>query len=208
MSSVGMPSTAHGQRTRAAILQAAAQLASVEGLEGLSIGQLANATDMSKSGLYAHFGSKEELQLATIEAARETFVNDVVRRGLRAPRGVRRLLATCDAFLSHVRRKVFPSGCFFVGAAAEVGTRRGRVHDAIASQQREWVDLLERLARAAQRAAELPTDIDPAQLAFELEAMLVTANILYILHDDESALRRAQDAIYQRLGASAPAIKP
>jgi tetracycline repressor-like protein len=92
-----------------------------------------------------------------------------------------------------------------VGAAAEVGTRRGRVHDAIASQQREWVDLLERLARAAQRAGELPTDIDPAQLAFELEAMLVTANILCILHGDESALRRAQDAINQRLGAPGPA---
>jgi len=122
-----MPPAAQGQRTRAAILHTAAQLATIEGLEGLSIGQLASATGLSKSGLYAHFDSKEDLQLATIEAARVTFVDDVIRPGLSAPRGIRRLLATCDAFLSHVERRVFPGGCFFVAAAAEVGTRRGAV---------------------------------------------------------------------------------
>jgi len=197
-----MPSTSHGQRIRAAILQIAAQLASVEGLEGLSIGQLAEAASMSKSSLYAHFGSKEEIQLATIEAARQTFIEDVVKRGLAAPRGRRRLLATCEAFLSHVERKVFPSGCFFVGAAAEVGTRRDAVHDAIAEQQRQWVDLLERFAREAQKLGELPPEMDPAQLVFELEAMLVAANILFILHGDPTALQRARDAIRARLTRS------
>jgi AcrR family transcriptional regulator len=194
-----MPPKSHGERTRAGILHAAAQLAAVEGLEGLSIGQLASAANLSKSGLYAHFGSKEELQLATIDAARATFIDDVVRRGMRAPKGMRRLAATCEAFLSHVERKVFPSGCFFVGAAAEVGTRRGRVHDAIADQQLQWMALLERFAREAQESGELAADADPAQLAFELEALLVAANITFILHGDEAALQRARDAIRQRL---------
>ena len=195
-----MPPASHGQLTRAAILRSAAQLATVEGLEGLSIGQLASATGLSKSGLYAHFGSKEELQLATIEAARRTFVDEVIRPGLAAPRGIRRLLATCDAFLSHVERKVYPGGCFFAAAAAEVGTRRGAVHDAVAVQQRRWLDLLEQQAREAQELGELAADLDPAQLAFELEALLVAANTTYILFEDSTAFERARSAIRQRLG--------
>ena len=97
-----------GERTRTAILDQAARLATVDGLEGLTIGHLALATSMSKSGLYAHFGSKQELQLATIDAARATFVNEVLRPALRAPKGIRRLLAACDAYLSHIERRVFP----------------------------------------------------------------------------------------------------
>jgi AcrR family transcriptional regulator len=197
-----MPPASHGQHTRAAILHTAAQLATVEGLEGLSIGQLASATGLSKSGLYAHFDSKENLQLATIEAARVTFVDDVIRPGLAAPRGIRRLLATCDAFLSHVERRVFPGGCFFVAAAAEIGTRRGAVHDAIAAQQRRWLDLLERQAGEAQQMGELPADVDLAQLVFELEALLVAANTTFILHADSNAFQRARSAIRQRLGVA------
>ena len=195
-----MPPASHGQLTRAAILRAASQLATVEGLEGLSIGQLASATGLSKSGLYAHFGSKEELQLATIEAARLIFVEEVIRPGLDAARGIRRLLATCDAFLSHVERKVYPGGCFFAAAAAEVGTRRGAVHDAIAAQQRRWLELLEQQAREAQEMGELSTDIDPSQLAFELESLLVGANTTFILFEDGNAFERARRAIRQRLG--------
>jgi hypothetical protein len=100
------------------------------------------------------------------------------------------------------KRKVFPSGCFFVGAAAEVGTRRDAVHDAIAEQQRQWVDLLERFAREAQNLGELPPEVEPAQLVFELEAMLVAANIMFILHGDPTALQRARDAIRARLTRS------
>jgi AcrR family transcriptional regulator len=197
-----MPPVSHGQLTRAAILATAAQLATVEGLEGLSIGHLARATGLSKSGLYAHFGSKEELQLATIEAARLTFVDNVIRPGLAAPRGVRRLLATCDAFLSHVERKVYPGGCFFAAAAAEVGTRRDAVHDAIAAQQRRWLDLLDQQAGEAQELGELSTDIDAAQLAFEIEALLVAANTAFILFEDSTAFERARSAIRQRLGCA------
>jgi AcrR family transcriptional regulator len=196
-----MPTQA-GERTRAAVLQEAARLATLEGLEGLSLGRLAAAAKMSKSGLYAHFGSKEELQLATIEVARETFLEEVVRRGLRAPPGRARLIAVCDAFLSHVEREVFPGGCFFSAAAAEVGTHPGRVHDTIAAQQREWLDLLERLAREAQDGGELPAGGDPAQLAFELNAIMVAANTAFLLQGERGGFDRARRAIAGRLEAA------
>jgi AcrR family transcriptional regulator len=191
--------TQTGEKTRAAILDEAARLATLEGLEGLSLAQLAGATRMSKSGLYAHFGSKEELQLATIEAARATFVEEVVRLGLEAPVGVARLRALCDAFLSHVEREVFPGGCFFSAAAAEVGTRRGRVRDAVAAQQREWLGLLERLARGARERGELAPAEDPAQLAFELNAILVATNTAFLLQGDRGAFERARRMIARRL---------
>jgi AcrR family transcriptional regulator len=189
-----------GRRTRAAILDEAARLATVEGLEGLSIGRLAASTGMSKSGLYAHFGSKRDLQLATIESARETFVEEVLRPALAAPRGIARVLAACEAFLSHVERRVFPGGCFFAAAAAEVGTRPGPVRDAVAAQQRDWLMLLERLAIEAKERGELPPGVDPAQLAFELNALLVAANTSFILQGDEGVFDRARGAVRERLG--------
>ncbi|HEY7620922.1 MAG TPA: TetR/AcrR family transcriptional regulator [Solirubrobacteraceae bacterium] len=190
-----------GERTRAVILDEAARLASVVGLEGLSIGSLANAIGMSKSGLYAHFGSKQDLQLATIESARETFVTEVLLPALRAPKGIQRLLAACEQFLSHVERRVFPGGCFFSAAAADVGTRPGPVRDAIAAQQREWLALLERLAREAEELGELDAAIDPAQLAFELHALLVAANTSFILQGDTGGFERARVAVRERLQA-------
>jgi AcrR family transcriptional regulator len=189
-----------GQRTRAAILDEAARLASVEGLEGLSIGGLATATGMSKSGLYAHFGSKRELQLATIESARQTFVAEVLRPALTAPKGIRRLYAACDGFLSHVERGVFPGGCFFAAAASEVGTRPGPLRDQVAAQQAEWLSTLERLAREADELGELAPGTDSAQLAFELHALMVAANTSFILQEDEGVFGRAHEAIRERLG--------
>lgn len=190
---------AKGERTRAAILDEAARLATVDGLEGLSIGDLARANGMSKSGLYAHFGSKLDLQLATIEAARDTFVVEVLRPALRAPRGIERLLAACEAFLSHVERRVFPGGCFFSAAAVDVGTRPGPVHDAVAAQQLDWLGVLERLAREAAERGELDPSADPVQLAFELQALLVAANTSFILQGDAHAFERARVAIHERL---------
>jgi AcrR family transcriptional regulator len=188
-----------GERTRAAILDEAARLATVDGLEGLSIGELARATGMSKSGLYAHFGSKLDLQLATIEAARQTFVVEVLRPALQAPKGIERLLAACEAFLSHVERRVFPGGCFFSAAAVDVGTRPGPVHDAILAQRLEWLALLERLAAEATELGELEANPDPAQLAFELQALLVAANTSFILQGDAVVFERALVAIRERL---------
>ena len=189
-----------GERTRAAILEEATRLATVVGLEGLSIGGLAKATGMSKSGLYAHFGSKQQLQLATIEAARMTFVAEVLRPALTAPKGGQRLLAACERFISHVERRVFPGGCFFSAAAVDVGTRPGPVRDAIATQQREWLAVLERLAQEAAELGELEPGTDPAQLAFELQALLAAANTSFILQGDADAFVRARQAIRTRLG--------
>jgi AcrR family transcriptional regulator len=188
-----------GERTRASILEQATRLATVEGLERLSIGQLAAATEMSKSGLYAHFGSKEELQLATIETARQIFMEEVVRPALAAPKGAERLLAVCDGFLSHVSRRVFPGGCFFSAAAAEMGTRRGRVRNVIVKQQTEWLELLERLARESMELGELGPRTDPAQLAFELNALVVSANTGFILKGDPELLERAREAVRARI---------
>jgi AcrR family transcriptional regulator len=193
-----------GERTRAAILDEAARLATVDGLEGLSIGHLAEATGMSKSGLYAHFGSKLDLQLATIEAARQTFVAEVLQPALGAPKGLERLLAVCEAFLLHVERRVFPGGCFFSAAAADVGTRPGPLRDEIAAQQLAWLGLLERLARDAEEQGELKSNADPAQLAFELQALLVAANTSFILQADGGAFERARVAIRERLRLAAP----
>ncbi len=194
-----------GQRTREAILDEAARLATVVGLEGLSIGELARATGMSKSGLYAHFGSKLDLQLATIERARQTFVGEVLRPALQAPKGIERLLAACEAFISHVERRVFPGGCFFSAAAVDVGSRPGPVHDAILAQRLDWLAILERLAAEATELGELEPDADPAQLAFELQALLVAANTSFILQGERGAFERALVAIRERLRTAQPA---
>jgi AcrR family transcriptional regulator len=192
---------APGERSRRLILGQAARLATLEGLEGLSIGRLAEATGMPKSSVYVLFGSKEELQLATIDAARSSFLEEVVTPALRAlPPGRERLEMLCEGFLGYVQRRVFPGGCFFVATAAELGARRGRVHDRVAAYQREWRDLLEETAR---EAGELADGADPAQLAFELSAILAGANIVAVLHDDDSAIDRARRAVTARL---APAL--
>ena len=188
-----------GRRTRTAILAEAARLATIDGLDGLTIGGLATAIGMSKSGLFAHFGSKEDLQLATIASARETFTAEVFVPALDAPQGIRRLYAICDAFLSHIERRVFPGGCFFAVAAADVGTRPGPVHDAIAAQQRDWLELLERLAHKAMAIGELDPRDDPAQLAFELNAVLVSASTSFVLQRDPVVFERARAAVRRRV---------
>jgi AcrR family transcriptional regulator len=191
----GVKQRSKGQRTRGAILTEAARLATVDGLDGLTIGGLATAIGMSKSGLYAHFGSKEDLQLATIASARETFVGEVFVPALDAPQGIRRLYAACDSFLSHIERRVFPGGCFFAVAAADVGTRAGAVRDAVAAQQRDWVELLERLASKAMELGELEPGVDPGQLAFELNAVLVSASTTFVLQGDAAVFDRGRAAV-------------
>ncbi len=159
---------------------------------------------MSKSGLYAHFGSKLDLQLATIESARQTFVDEVLVPALRAPKGIERLLALCEAFLSHVERRIFPGGCFFAAAAVDVGTRPGPVHDAILAQRLDWLALLERLALEAAELGQLDSTADLAQLAFELQALLVAANTSFILQGDPATFDRALIAIHERLSRPSP----
>jgi AcrR family transcriptional regulator len=191
---------APGQRSRARVLEHAAKLATIEGLEGLSIGRLAEAAAMPKSSVHALFGSKEELQLATVNAARDSFITEVVEPALgSAGPGRERLLALCEGYLSYVERRVFPGGCFFVAASAEVGAQAGRVHDEVARIQQQWRDLLAAEARAAAGQDELSDGTDAAQLAFELGVILAGTDIVSVLHDDLHAISRARTAIRARL---------
>jgi AcrR family transcriptional regulator len=188
-----------GERTRQSILERAVDLASLEGLGGLTIGRLAEELGMSKSGLFAHFGSKEELQLATIESARERFIEHAFRPALKAERGYPRLMAIARAWLAYVKREVFPGGCFFAAASFEFDGRPGLVRDAIASMMNSWIESIEKSVKMAQDEGHLDPDIEPAQLAFEINAIFFGANFSYQLRGDKKALERALEAIETRL---------
>jgi AcrR family transcriptional regulator len=194
---------ADGERSRQAIVEEAARLATVEGLEGLSIGRLASAVGMSKSGLYAHFKSKLELQLATIETADTVFRSEVVDPGLAAPAGTARVLALCDAFLSHVERRTFPGGCFFAAVAAEMNVRPGPVRDRIGEFVGGWMGAIEGGIREAQALGEISAEVDPTQLAFETNAMLIGANLAFPLFGDPGILERARVGVRDRLRGAA-----
>ena len=191
-----------GERSRRTILDAAAKLATVEGLEGLSIGRLADHIGMSKSGLYAHFGSKEELQLAAIETAGAIFAAEVVAPAEQEPTPVAKIEALCEHFLSHVERRVFPGGCFFASASAEFDTHPGPVRERLAAFQHDWTDGLVQLIREAQATGELRADEDPDQLAFELNGYLLGANMAFLLYGNEQPIQRARSAVAARLALS------
>ncbi|HEX6700344.1 MAG TPA: TetR family transcriptional regulator [Gaiellaceae bacterium] len=188
-----------GERSRQTILRAAANLATVDGLEGLSIGNLAAHIGMSKSGLYAHFGSKEELQLATVDTAGQILAAEVIEptEAIADPR--ERLEALLDRFLAYVERGVFQGGCFFASAEAEFGNRPGPVRDKIRAAQQDWRALLEHLVREAQAAGSVDAAEDPVQLAFELDAYLLMGNTGFVLHDEPAYLEQARAAIRRRL---------
>jgi AcrR family transcriptional regulator len=194
-----------GERSRGAILREAAQLATVEGIEGLSISRLAQAVGMSKSGLFAHFGSKEELQLATIEAATAIFVDQVVAPASLAPTGLERLQQLAENFLRHVEDNVFPGGCFFASVAAEMDTHPGPVRDLAIQLTEEWARQLETAVRAAQAEGAIDPSEDAAQLTFELDAYLLLANAQFVVSQEAAPIERARRAIDRRLTAAAPA---
>lgn len=191
---------ADGERTRRAILSRAASLATVDGLEGLSIGNLAAATGISKSGLYAHFGSKQELQLATVEEAERILKAEVVQPALAAVPGRGQLAAACEAFFSYVERRVFPGGCFFAATSLEMGARPGPVRDRLATVQSDFTALLRSFAATAIKQHELPAHEDPDRLAFELHAILLGADTKFVLYDDPAVMSLARDVISHRLG--------
>lgn len=193
------PPVGRGARRRRSILATAAELATTEGLERLSLGELAAHLEMSKSGLFAHFGSKEELQLAAIEHARQVFLEEVVRPGLAAPRGIRRARALCESWLGYCEREVFPGGCFFSATTIEYSNRSGPVHDRLVEVMSSWTSTIERTIREAIRLGELRGEPAPAQLAFELQALIMGANWAYQLHRDRRVFKRARTAIHTRL---------
>jgi AcrR family transcriptional regulator len=194
-----------GQRSREAILREAAQLVTVEGIEGLSISRLAEAVGMSKSGLFAHFGSKEELQLATIETATALFDEQVVAPALTAPTGVERLRQLAENFLVHVEQRVYPGGCFFASVAAEMDTQPGPVRDLVLRVAEEWFRHVAKAVRDAQAEGAIVSSEDADQLAFEIDAYLLFANAQFVLRQQPLPMLRARRAIERRLEAAAPA---
>jgi len=195
--------THQATKTRSDILLLAMDIASAEGLEGLSIGRLATELGMSKTGIFAHFGSKEELQLATVDAAKDVFVKEVVQPAVATDRGVKRLRVMLDTWLGYVERVVFRGGCFFAAASAEFDSRPGRIRNQIAALTKSWLKAIEDEVVFAQSAGQFSSDVDAAQLAFELHAYVQEANWAFKLFSDKSAFRRARRAIASRLSSAA-----
>ena len=191
-----------GERSRSAILRQAAQLATTEGIEGLSIGRLAQAVGMSKSGLIAHFGTKQELQLATIETASEIFAEEVIEPALTRATGMERLEALADRFLDHVERQVFPGGCFFASVLQEVDTHPGPMRDRAMEFMVDWTHQLETAVRDAQTEGAIDPAEDAVQLGFELDAYLLMANALFVSTQEPASLEHARVAIRRRLATA------
>ena len=191
-----------GDRTRRVVLARAVDLASVEGLDGLSIGRLAADLEISKSGLIAHFGSKEGLQLATIRAARAIFVHTVIEPTLQTPPGIARVRGLLDAWLSYSSDRRFPGGCFFARASHEYAARPGAVRDALAAIDEEWLGLIAESIAGAQEVGEIALDVDPVQLAYEVDAYLDSANLRSLL-GRAGVYEQAERAVRDRLAAVA-----
>ncbi|MCG6499138.1 TetR/AcrR family transcriptional regulator [Kitasatospora sp. A2-31] len=199
-------SVADTRRTRTAILRRGLDLASVEGLEGLTIGRLATDLAMSKSGVLGHFGTKESLQLAVVDEAVALFVREVVRRAdaAGAAPGLPRLLVRCEAWISYLERELLPGGCFFTTVTAEFDDREsGPVRSAVAAKNAVWQRELRRQAELAIAAGQLPGDPDAEQLVFELTGQVLALNHARQLYRDGAAAERARRAMRRVLGLPA-----
>ena len=186
--------------SRAQTLDAAVQLASVMGLEGLTIGRLADHLGMSKSGLVGRFGSKEQLQLATLDQAADIFRGTVYEPVSTAAPGLARLNAICDAWVAYLRRPPFRGGCFLTTAMVEFDARPGPVNDAVKTVMRQWLALLERDARTAIENGELRAETDPKDVAFTINALAVGANCDFQLNRNTESLGRVRRAMGAVLG--------
>ncbi|MBN9239375.1 MAG: hypothetical protein BGO97_06775 [Micrococcales bacterium 70-64] len=190
---------ARGDTSRRAVMRAAVDLASVNGLEGLSIGALAAETSMSKGGVVALFGTKEQLQLATVAAAREIFVAAVVEPALARPSGLVRLRALLENWLDYSEGRVFSGGCFFAAAAAELRSREGALHDEVARLMAEWHAFVGGAIERAVAQGELPERTDAALLTFEITSLLDGANDRSLLFGTAEPYRLARAAIERLL---------
>jgi AcrR family transcriptional regulator len=188
------------QQTRASIIDLATDQASVEGLEGLTIGRLADALGLSKAGVIGPFGSKQALQLAVLEQAVRVFIEHVWRPAAELPAGRERLLATAERWIDFLVECPLPGGCFITTASAEWDGRDGPVRDAVAEAQRRWLRTLQADAEVAVRARELPAETDPAQLAFDLNGIAMSLNQAVQLFGDPDAAARARTAAHRLLG--------
>lgn len=196
----GRRSVAEATRTRDAIVERAVEVASKEGLEGLTIGRLAGDLDMSKAGLIGHFGSKERLQLAALDAAIDIFRREVWEPIEGRKPGIRRLRALGEAWISYLERRVFPGGCFFAAAATEFDDRGGPVREELQSEAARWRRVLKREIRAAIADGDLPEDTDPDQMAMEMNGVILILNHDLRLLRDPEAGDRARRALRRLLG--------
>src|ERR1700724_616789 len=199
--------TAQASRTRQEILRVAMDIASAEGLEGLTIGRLATELRMSKTGIFAHFGSKEQLQLATVGAAKAIFLEQVVKPSLDSSRGLPRLKAMLESWLGYVEKIVFRGGCFFAAASAEFDSRPGPVRDEIAALTKAWLVALQDEIAFAKSREQIKESVKPVQLAFELHAYVQEGNWAFKLFNDKSAFLRARRAITDRIASASQRVR-
>ncbi|WP_328941657.1 TetR/AcrR family transcriptional regulator [Streptomyces sp. NBC_00250] len=192
-----------GNQTRRLVLGRTMDIASIEGLDGLSLGRIATELQLSKSGVFALFGSKEELQLATIRAAVAVFADHVVTPLKDVPPGARRVRELCRKWLAYSSGRVFAGGCFFYAVTAEFDARTGPVHDAVAQTRIDWTAYMERSLTEAQAVGDFAGDLDVEQLAFEVIALMEAANAQSVLLGGTRAYDRAERGIASRLRASA-----
>jgi AcrR family transcriptional regulator len=191
------PATSKGEQTRAAILDQALQIASRLGLEGLTIGSLADATGMSKSGLFAHFGSREDLQLAVLEHAAQIYGARVLLPALKIARGLPRLRALFAQWLDWTIASGLPGGCIMISAAAEYDDRPGPIRDAVITNQNRGRAISEKAVRLAVEEGHLRADTDPEQIAFEMLAIVLASHNYRRLLGDKEARKRALVAFEQ-----------
>src|SRR3954451_13503407 len=189
-----------GERSRGAILREAARLATVEGINGLSIGRLAEGVGMSKSGLFAHFGSKEELQLATVDHAAVVFAEQVTEPAAATSTGLDRLRALVENFLDHVESEVYPGGCFFASLTAELDTGSGAVRDRVLDVEDDYLGRIAQAIRDAQAEGQISASEDVDQLTFEINAYLLLANAQWVITQDRTPMERARRAFEARIG--------
>jgi AcrR family transcriptional regulator len=192
--------TPQGQATRDLILEHAARSATVNGLDGLTIGKLAGELKLSKSGVFTLFGSKTDLQLATLERGRAIFVREIMAGIDAAPTTWPRTWATVEAWMSYEKRGVFPGGCFLTNASSEFDSREGPVRDRLRELAREWLETLAETTRADQQAGLLDAGLDPVQVAFELRAAFLATNWMWKLLDDPAAFVNGRALAARTLG--------
>ena len=186
--------------SRARTVAVAVDTASVEGLEGLTIGRLADELGMSKSGLIGRFGDKGALQQAVLRSAIERFRDAVWLPVQDTPRGQARLEAVIDRWIDHLRDGVFPGGCFVTTASVEYDARPGPLRDEVAATVRLWLGALEAEARRAREDGDLPPDRDPADVALELHALASGGSVAARLLDDPATLARTRAAMRAAAG--------
>jgi AcrR family transcriptional regulator len=194
--------------SRASTIEAAVDVASIEGLEGITIGRLAGALGMSKSGLIGRFGDKQAMQQAVLAAAVQRFIDAVWWPASRYEPGLARLEAIIDAWIGHLRDGVFPGGCFVTTASVEYDSRPGALHDDVAAAVRRWLNTLEAEARRAQDNGDLPSHRDPADVAFELHSLASGGSVAGRLIGDATALERTHAAMRRAIGLPAPTSPP